>query len=55
MFLNDNHLDLCKYIDKDNNKIIVNTTSKLSKDSEIFIECNEYLHDTTLVKNYNLW
>ena len=55
LFLNDNHLDLCKYIDKDNNKIIVNTTSKLSKDSEIFIECNEYLYDTTLVKNYNLW
>jgi uracil-DNA glycosylase len=55
LFLTDDHLDLCKYIDKDNNKIIVNTDAKLSNNSDIFLDCNEYLYDTLIIKNYNLW
>jgi uracil-DNA glycosylase len=55
LFLTDDHLDLCKYIDQKNNKIIVNTETKLSNNSDIFLDCNEYLYDTLIIKNYNLW
>ncbi len=55
VFLTDNNLDLCKYIDKKNNKILVNPSTKLNRKSEIFLECNEYVYDKASTSDYNLW
>jgi uracil DNA glycosylase len=45
VFLTGDNLNLCKHIDEDKNKIIVNPFSILMSYSTIFTELDEYIED----------
>ena len=45
VFLTNNNLDLCDYIDESKNKIIINPTSVLMSYSTIFTELDEYIEE----------
>jgi uracil-DNA glycosylase len=55
LFLTDNNLDLCKQIDKESNKIIINSDKDLIKDSYIFLETDEYIENNYPHYNRIIW
>jgi uracil DNA glycosylase len=55
LFLTGNNLDLCQYIDEDNNKIITNPFTTLMDYSTVFTELDEYINDNYPQYNMITW